>query len=204
MRIGLARLAAIIWESWEALLKKVAALQIETVCPLHGPVLNGDSLATALEKYDIWSSYRPENEGVTIAYASIYGHTKDAALELAKQLEEKGVKVSCFDLARDDMAEAVEDSFRYDHLVLASSTYNNGLFPFMQTFIHALTERNFQNRTVAFIENGSWAPAAAKNMKALLENSKNLTFAETVVTLRSALSDESRASLAALASELVK
>ena len=188
----------------QALLKKVAALQIETVCPLHGPVLSGDDLAIALEKYDIWSSYRPENEGVTIAYASIYGHTKDAALELAKQLEEKGVKVSCFDLARDDMAEAVEDSFRYDRLVLASSTYNNGLFPFMQTFIHALTERNFQNRTVAFIENGSWAPAAAKNMKALLENSKNLTFAETVVTLRSALSDESRASLAALASELVK
>ena len=188
----------------QALLKKVAALQIETVCPLHGPVLSGDDLAIALEKYDIWSSYRPENEGVTIAYASIYGHTKDAALELAKQLEEKGVKVSCFDLARDDMAEAVEDSFRYDRLVLASSTYNNGLFPFMQTFIHALIERNFQNRTVAFIENGSWAPAAAKNMKALLENSKNLTFAETVVTLRSALSDESRASLAALASELVK
>ena len=188
----------------QALLKKVAALQIETVCPLHGPVLSGDDLAIALEKYDIWSSYRPENEGVTIAYASIYGHTKDAALELAKQLEEKGVKVSCFDLARDDMAEAVEDSFRYDRLVLASSTYNNGLFPFMQTFIHALTERNFQNRTVAFIENGSWAPAAIKNMKALLENSKNLTFAETVVTLRSALSDESRASLAALAAELVK
>jgi len=188
----------------QALLKKVAALQVETVCPLHGPVLNGDSLATALEKYDIWSSYRPENEGVTIAYASIYGHTKDAALELAKQLEEKGVKVSCFDLARDDMAEAVEDSFRYDRLVLASSTYNNGLFPFMQTFIHALTERNFQNRTVALIEHGSWALAAAKNMKALLENSKNLTFAETVVTLRSALSDESRASLAALAAELVK
>ncbi|MBQ2818978.1 MAG: FprA family A-type flavoprotein [Clostridia bacterium] len=188
----------------QALLKKASALQIETVCPLHGPVLSGDDLAIALEKYDIWSSYRPENEGVTIAYASIYGHTKDAALELAKQLEEKGVKVSCFDLARDDMAEAVEDSFRYDRLVLASSTYNNGLFPFMQTFIHALTERNFQNRTVAFIENGSWAPAAAKNMKALLENSKNLTFAETVVTLRSALSDESRASLAALAYELVK
>ena len=188
----------------QALLKKASALQIETVCPLHGPVLSGDDLAIALEKYDIWSSYRPENEGVTIAYASIYGHTKDAALELAKQLEEKGVKVSCFDLARDDMAEAVEDSFRYDRLVLASSTYNNGLFPFMQTFIHALIERNFQNRTVAFIENGSWAPAAAKNMKALLENSKNLTFAETVVTLRSALSDESRASLAALAYELVK
>ena len=188
----------------QALLKKASALQIETVCPLHGPVLSGDDLAIALEKYDIWSSYRPENEGVTIAYASIYGHTKDAALELAKQLEEKGVKVSCFDLARDDVAEAVEDSFRYDRLVLASSTYNNGLFPFMQTFIHALTERNFQNRTVAFIENGSWAPAAAKNMKALLENSKNLTFAETVVTLRSALSDESRASLAALAYELVK
>lgn len=187
-----------------ALLKKVSNLQIENICPLHGPVISGDALSTALEKYSLWSSYTPEDEGVTIAYASIYGHTKEAALLLADMLKEKGIKTSTFDLARDDMAEAVEDSFRYNKLVLASSTYNNGLFPYMNTFIHALTERLYQNRTIAFIENGSWAPTAAKNMRALLENSKNLTFAETVVTLKSALSHESREQIASLANELVK
>ena len=188
----------------QALLKKANALDIQTVCALHGPVLSGDALKTAFEKYQTWSAYLPEDDGVTIAYASIYGNTKKAAEFLAETLESMGKKVSLFDLARDDMAEAVEDSFRYSTLVLASSTYNNGLFPYMHTFINALTERNFQNRKVGFIENGSWAPTSGKNMRALLENSKNLTFAETTVTVRSALSDESREAIKALAEELVK
>ena len=186
----------------QALLKKAEKLDIERVCALHGPCLEGDALNNALEKYKIWSAYLPEDEGVTIAYASIYGNTAKAAKYLAQLLENKGKKVSLFDLARDDMAEAVEDSFRYSTLVLASSTYNNGLFPYMQTFIHALCERNYQNRKIAFIENGSWAPTAAKNMKAAFENSKNITFSETTVTLRSALSDESRRQLETLVSEL--
>jgi flavorubredoxin len=187
----------------QKLLKVAAGLDIQTICPLHGPVLSED-LGHYIEKYDIWSSYRPEDEGVFIAYASIYGHTKEAAQLLAKKLEEKGVKVSIADLAREDMAECVEDAFRYSKLVLASITYNADVFPFMKEFIHHLTERNYQNRTVALIENGTWAPAAAKTIKGLFANSKGLTFAEPVVTIRSALNDASRAQIAALADALVK
>ena len=186
----------------QAVLKKAAPLAIETICPLHGPVLTGDGIANALAKYNIWSSYAVEDKGVTIAFTSIYGHTAAAALELANMLEEAGVTVEKFDLARDDMAEAVECAFRYDRLVLAASTYNNDVFPFMRTFIDHLTARNFQSRTVAFIENGSWAPAAQKVMRGMLENSKNLTYAQNNVTIKSALNDESSAALVALAQEL--
>ena len=186
----------------QAVLKKAAPLAIETICPLHGPVLTGDGITNALAKYNIWSSYAVEDKGVTIAFTSIYGHTAAAALELANMLEEAGVTVEKFDLARDDMAEAVECAFRYDRLVLAASTYNNDVFPFMRTFIDHLTARNFQSRTVAFIENGSWAPAAQKVMRGMLENSKNLTIAQNNVTIKSALNDESSAALVALAQEL--
>ncbi len=187
----------------QAVLKKAAGLSIECICPLHGPVLTGDGIKNALEKYQIWSTYAVEDKGVTIAYASIYGHTAAAAIELANTLEEAGVTVEMFDLARDDMAEAVECAFRYDRLVLAASTYNNDVFPFMRTFIDHLTARNFQSRTVAFIENGSWAPAAQKVMRGMLENSKNLTIAQNNVTIKSALNDDSSAALAALAQELM-
>ncbi len=187
----------------QAVLKKAAGLDIECICPLHGPVLTGDGITNALTKYQIWSTYAVEDKGVTIAYASIYGHTAAAAIELANTLEEAGVTVEMFDLARDDMAEAVECAFRYDRLVLAASTYNNDVFPFMRTFIDHLTARNFQSRTVAFIENGSWAPAAQKVMRGMLENSKNLTIAQNNVTIKSALNDDSSAALAALAQELM-
>ena len=188
----------------QALLKKAAKLDIQTICPLHGPILT-ENLGFYLDKYNTWSSYGVESEGVLIAYTSVYGHTKAAVELLAKTLEEKGCpKVVVTDLARDDMAEAVEDAFRYGKLVLATTTYNAGIFPFMQTFIDHLTERNYQNRTIGMIENGSWAPMAAKTMKKMLENSKNLTFTETTVTLKSALSDASRAQIAALADELCK
>ena len=188
----------------QALLKKAAKLDIQIVCPLHGPILT-ENLGFYLDKYNTWSSYGVESEGVLIAYTSVYGHTKAAVELLAKTLEEKGCpKVVVTDLARDDMAEAVEDAFRYGKLVLATTTYNAGIFPFMQTFIDHLTERNYQNRTIGMIENGSWAPMAAKTMKKMLENSKNLTFTETTVTLKSALSDASRAQIAALADELCK
>ena len=186
----------------QAVLKKAAGLSIECICPLHGPVLTGDGIKNALEKYQIWSTYAVEDRGVTIAYASIYGHTAAAALELADMLEDAGITVEKFDLARDDMAEAVECAFRYDRLVLAASTYNNDVFPFMRTFIDHLTARNFQSRTVAFIENGSWAPAAQKVMRAMLENCKNLSYANNNVTIRSALNDQSSAALTALAQEL--
>ena len=185
----------------QALLKKAATLDIAIIAPLHGPVLT-ENLGHYINLYDIWSSYRVESEGVVIAYTSIYGNTKKAALLLAEKLEEKGVKVSVHDLARDDMAEAVEDSFRYGKLVLATTTYNGDIFPFMRTFIDHLTERSYKNRTVAFIENGSWAPVAAKVMRKMLENSKDLTFAENNVTIRSALNDASRAQIEALAAEL--
>lgn len=186
----------------QALLKKAAKLDIAAICPLHGPVLT-ENLGYYLNLYDIWSSYRVESEGVVIAYCSIYGHTKEAVLLLAKALEEKGCpKVSVIDLARDDMAEAVEDAFRYGKLVLASPTYNGDVFPFMKTFIHHLTERNYQNRTVAFMENGTWAPTAAKVMASMLERSKNLTFANTTVRILSALNDSSKAQIEALAEEL--
>lgn len=186
----------------QTLLKKASQLDIEIICPLHGPVLKED-LSYYLNLYQIWSSYSVETEGVMIAYTSIYGNTKKAVELLADKLREKGcTKVVVSDLARCDMAEAVEDAFRYSKLVLATTTYNNGIFPFMREFIHHLTERNFQNRIVGFIENGTWAPVAAKTMKQMLDTCKNLTFADTTVQIKSALSEESRAQLEALANEL--
>jgi len=187
----------------QALLKKAAALDIQTICPLHGPVLT-ENLGYYLGLYDIWSSYKTESEGVLIAYTSIYGNTKKAALLLAKTLEEKGCpKVVVNDLARCDMAEAVEDAFRYGKIVLATSTYNGDVFPFMADFIHRLTERNFQNKTIGLIENGSWNPVAAKVMRKMLENSKNLTFTDTTVKILSAVSEENKSQIEALANELV-
>ena len=184
------------------LLKKASALTIKTICPLHGPVLNKD-LDYYINLYQIWSSYRVETEGVFIAYTSVYGHTKEAAELLAKRLNELGCpKVAIADLAREDMAECVEDAFRYGKLVLATTTYNADIFPFMKEFLHHLMEHNYQNRTVAFIENGSWAPVAAKNMKALLETCKNLTFTQNEVHIKSALNEESMTQLEELASEL--
>ena len=183
------------------ILKVAATLDIQIICPLHGPVLT-ENLGHYIHKYDLWSSYTPEDDGVVIAYTSIYGHTKEAALLLADQLTARGVTVSVHDLARTDMAEAVEDAFRYDKLVLATTTYNADVFPFMRTFIDKLTERAFQNRTVAFIENGSWAPTAIKVMKKEFENSKNLTYVENNVTILSALNSETRAKVEALADEL--
>lgn len=186
----------------QALLKKAAALDIQIICPLHGPVLT-EQLDYYLNLYDIWSSYRAESEGVMIAYTSVYGNTARAAELLAENLEDRGCpKIVVYDLAREDMARAVEDAFRYEKLVLASTTYNSGLFPFMEQFIRQLTEHNYQNRTVAMIENGSWAPCAVKAMKKLLENSKNITYTDTDVTIKSALSEESLRQLDALAEEL--
>ncbi len=187
----------------QALLKKAATLDIQTICPLHGPVLN-ENLGYYINLYDIWSSYRVESEGVVIAYTSIYGNTKEAAELLAKILEEKGQKVALNDLARCDMAEAVEDAFRYGKIVLATTTYNGDIFPFMKEFIHHLTERNFQNRTIGLMENGTWAPVAAKIMKGMFEKSKNITFTENTVKILSALNDDSRSQIDALAEELCK
>ena len=184
------------------LLKKAATLDIQTICPLHGPVLT-ENLGYYLNLYNTWSSYQPEEDGVVIAYTSVYGHTQEAVELLADKLRTKGCpNVIVHDLARTDMAEAVEDAFRYSKLILATITYNAGIFPFMRDFIEHLTDRNYQNRTVAFMENGSWAPTAAKGMKALLENSKKLTFAENTVRILSALSEDSRAQIEALADEL--
>jgi len=186
----------------QALLKKAAGLDIAIICPLHGPVLT-ENLGYYINLYDIWSSYQVESEGVVIAYTSVYGNTKEAAELLAQKLEEKGCpKVTVTDLARDDMAEAVEDAFRYGKLVLATTTYNGDIFPFMKEYIHHLTERNYQNRTVAFIENGSWAPVAARIMKKMLETSKNITYTNTSVKILSALSADSKAQIEALAEEL--
>lgn len=185
----------------QALLKKAAGLDIKKILPLHGPVLT-ENLGYYINLYDIWSSYKPENEGVTVAYTSVYGHTKAAAEKLAALLIAKGQKISLFDLARCDMAEAVEDAFRYSKLVLATTTYNGDIFPFMRTFIEHLTERNYQSRTIAFIENGSWAPVATKIMKSMFENSKNITFAENNVKILSAMNDETVTALNALAEEL--
>ena len=185
----------------QKLLKAAAGLDIQVICPLHGPVLSED-LGYYLGMYDKWSSYTPEEPGVCIAYTSVYGHTKAAAEKLAELLRAKGVKVAISDLARDDMPEAVEDAFRYDRLVLATTTYNNGIFPFMHTFIEHLTEREYQNRTIAIIENGTWAPVAGKLMKAMFEKSKNITFTETTVTIKSALNADSEAALEKLAEEL--
>ncbi len=184
------------------LLKKAAGLDIQIICPLHGPILT-ENLGYYLDLYNTWSSYGVETEGILIAYTSVYGHTKKAVELLADKLRQKGCpKVAVTDLARDDMAEAVEDAFRYGKVVLATTTYNAGIFPFMREFIHHLTERNFQNRTVAFIENGSWAPLAAKTMKEMLSGCKKLTYADTVVHIRSALDEESTAQVEALAQEL--
>lgn len=188
----------------QALLKKAANLDIQTICPLHGPVLN-EHLDYYLNLYNTWSSYQAEKDGIVIAYTSVYGHTKEAVEILASKLEEKGCeKVSVFDLARCDMAEAVEDAFKYSKLVLATTTYNADIFPYMREFINHLTERNYQNRTVAFIENGSWAPLATKVMKGMLENCKNLTYTEAGVRITSALNAESSAQLDALATELCR
>ena len=187
----------------QALLKKAAGLDINIICPLHGPVLT-ENLGYYLNLYDIWSSYQVESEGVVIAYTSVYGNTKVAVELLERKLQEKGVKVSVHDLARTDMAEAVEDAFRYGKLVLATTTYNGDVFPFMKEFIHHLTERNYQNRTVGLMENGSWAPVAAKVMQKMLEGSKNLTFTDTSVKIFSALNDASRAQVEALAEELCR
>ena len=184
------------------LLKKAVNLDISTICSLHGPVLT-ENIGYYVNLYDIWSGYRPESEGVVIAYTTVYGHTKVAVELLAEALRQRGCpKVVVTDLARDDMAEAVEDAFRYNKLVLATTTYNGDVFPFMKEFIHHLTERNYQNRTVGMMENGTWAPVAAKFMAKMLENSKNLTFTENNVKVYSALNDDSRAQLAALAAEL--
>ena len=186
----------------QTLLKKAAALDIEIICPLHGPVLT-ENLSYYINLYDIWSSYRPEDEGVVIAYTSVYGNTKAAVEQLAEKLRANGCpKVVVNALARCDMAEAVEDAFRYSKLVLATTTYCGDIFPFMREFIHHLTERGYQNRTVAFIENGSWAPVAARVMKGMLEKSKNLTYAENTVKILSALNEQSTAQLDALAKEL--
>jgi len=188
----------------QTLLKKAAKLDIQTICSLHGPVLS-ENLSYYIGLYDTWSSYGVESEGIAIAYTSMYGNTKEAAELLAKKLEEYGCqKVALSDLARCDMFEAVEDAFRYGKLVLAAPTYNADVFPFMRTFIHHLTSRGFANRTVGLIENGSWAPTAAKVMRSLLEGSKNLSFAETTVKVVSALNDESRAQIDALAKEFCK
>ena len=187
----------------QKLLKKAATLDIQIICPLHGPVLS-ENLGYYIDLYDKWSSYTPENEGVLIAYTSVYGHTREAALMLADLLEKGGCpKVAVADLARDDMAEAVEDAFRYDRLVLATTTYNNSIFPFMHTFIEHLTERAYQNRTVGFIENGTWAPVAMKTMKGMMEGCKNIKFLENNVTIKSALKDDSKAAIEAMAAELL-
>ncbi len=188
----------------QALLKKAAGLDISIICPLHGPVLT-ENLGYYIGLYDTWSSYRPESEGVLIAYTSVYGNTKAAVELLAQKLQEKGCpKVSVCDLARDDMAEAVEDAFRYNKLVLATTTYNADVFPFMKTFIHHLTERNFQNRTVALMENGSWAPLAAKVMRNMFVGSKDITFTDTTVRILSALSADSREQIEKLSDELCR
>ena len=187
----------------QAVLKKAAGLDIEHICPLHGPVLS-ENLGYYLGLYNTWSSYEPEGEGVTIAYSSVYGHTRDAALALAEALEKRGQTVAVFDLARDDMAEAVESAFQYDRLVLASITYAGGIFPHMSTFIHTLAEHAYQRRTVALVESGTWAPMAAKVMRGELEGMKDIAVAENVVTVRGALDDASRAQIEALADELTK
>ena len=188
----------------QALLKKASALDIKTIAPLHGPVLF-ENLGYYLDLYNTWSSYQPESEGVMIAYTSVYGNTKKAAELLKSELEALGCKkVTISDLAREDMAEAVEDAFRYDTLVLATTTYNADIFPFMKEFINHLTERNFQKRRVGLIENGSWAPTAAKTMKKMLEGCKELEFAETTVQIKSSLSEQSREQISVLAGELLK
>ncbi len=188
----------------QALLKVAATLDIQTICPLHGPVLT-ENLGHYIEKYDIWSSYKVESEGVMIAYASVYGNTKKAAEKLAETLKAKGCpKVVLRDLARSDMAENIEDAFRYGKLVLASITYNGDVFPFMHAFLHGLTERNYQNRTLGVIENGTWAPTAGRIIKSAFEKSKNITWLDTTVTIKSAMNAANDAQIEAMADELMK
>ena len=187
----------------QAVLKKAAALDIQIICPLHGPILD-ENLGYYLDLYNTWSSYGVETEGVAIFYTSVYGHTKEAAEYMAEKLKELGCpKVASSDLARDDMAEAVEDAFRYGKIVLATTTYNADVFPFMKEFIEHLTERNYQNRKIGFIENGSWAPTAAKVMKGMLEGCKNTTFAVTEVKILSAMTEENKGQIEQLARELI-
>ncbi len=192
----------------QSLLKKIADLDIWVICPLHGPVLQEreepkESIANYIRLYQIWSSYEPENKGVFIAYTSVYGNTRKAVEMLAEELRKKGCpKVMLADLARDDMAEAVEDAFRYEKLILATTTYNGEIFPFMREFILELKERNYQNRMVGFVENGSWAMTAAKKMRAMLEDSKNMQFAETVVSIKSAVKEDTKVLISRLAEEM--
>ena len=186
----------------QRVLGALSGLDIATICPLHGPVLTGD-LGYYLDLYDKWSSYTPEEPGVAVAYTSVYGHTRAAAELLGSLLEAGGVKVALMDLAREDIYECVEDAFRYDRLVLASTTYNGGVFPVMREFIEHLTERGYQNRTVAFLENGTWAPMAAKTMRGLLEGMKDLRLLEETVTIRSAMTEETKQAIAALAETLL-
>ena len=188
----------------QAVLKKAAGLDIETICSLHGPILHKEQLADVLAAYDTWSAYRPETDGILVAYTSIYGHTADAAEQLAEELRTKGQQVVVMDLARCDMAEAVAQAFRFSKLVLATPTYNGDVFPFTKTFIEHLTERNYQNRTVALMENGSWAPTAARVMRKMFEASKNLTILDETVTVKGSLDDASTAQLHALADALSK
>lgn len=187
--------------SVQAILKKAATLDIKTICPLHGPVLT-ENLAFYFNQYDIWSSYRAEENGVLIAYASIYGNTAEAAQKLAELLRKRGITVTVRDLARDDMAQTLADAFRYDKLVLASVTYDAALFPYTDTFLTRLKSKNYQNRKVALIENGSWAPAAARLMRARFEEMKGISFTQTTVTVSSAVHDTTVAALTALADEL--
>ncbi len=188
----------------QALLKVAATLDIQTICPLHGPVLT-ENLGHYIEKYDIWSSYKVESEGVMIAYASVYGNTKKAAEKLAETLKAKGCpKVVLRDLARSDMSENIEDAFRYGKLVLASITYNGDVFPFMHAFLHGLTERSYQNRTLGVIENGTWAPTAGRIIKSAFEKSKNITWLDTTVTIKSAMNAANDAQIEAMADELMK
>lgn len=188
----------------QALLKKAAALDIDTICPLHGPALKGEEAVHAIKQYDTWSSYKSESDGVVICYASVYGNTKKAAELLYSDLIDSNCKVTMFDLARCDMAEAVEDAFRYSKLVLASITYNADVFPVMREFLSALCERNYQNRTVGFIENGSWAPLAAKIMRSSLEKCKDITFLENTVTVNSAVKENNIEQIHAMARELAE
>ena len=188
----------------QAVLKKAAGLDIETICSLHGPILHKEQLADVLAAYDTWSAYRPETDGILVAYTSIYGHTADAAEQLAEELRTKGQQVVVMDLARCDMAEAVAQAFRFSKLVLATHTYNGDVFPFTKTFIEHLTERNYQNRTVALMENGSWAPTAARVMRKMFEASKNLTILDETVTVKGSLDDASTAQLHALVDALSK
>ena len=187
----------------QALLKKAAGLDIQMICPLHGPILK-ENLEYYIGKYQVWSSYEPEDEGILVAYASIHGHTAEAAKKLKEILEAKGAKkVAITDLSRDDMAEAIEDAFRYDKMVLAAATYDGGIFPCMEDFLHHLKSKNYRKRTVALMENGSWAPIAAKNMRALLEEMKDFTVCDKVVTIKSAMKEDTIADMEALADELI-